>query len=232
MDRRIFNNLFLREKIVLMITLILFWVLTITVKSEDVVYNFDYTGKEEVLEIKYGGWYKVEVWGGQGGYGLCNGGRCGSALGYGGYSEGIVFLKRGEKIYINVGGRGTNGTYRVNSAGGYNGGGNGSWDGSDDESSAGGGGATHIAFESGLLKDLSDKRDQVLIVAGGGGGSSWSYTAGAGGGFRGATNGTTNPTEVSQTTGYAFGQGQNASGAADSDGVGGGGGGWYGGYSA
>ena len=230
MDRRIFNNLFFYEKIVLMISLILFCVLPITVKAEDVIYNFDYSGKEEVLEIKYGGWYKVEVWGGQGGYGLCNGSRCGSALGYGGYSEGVVFLKRGEKLYINVGGKGTNGTYRANSAGGYNGGGNGSWDGSDDESSAGGGGATHIAFESGLLKELSDKRDQVLIVAGGGGGSSWSYTAGAGGGYRGATNGTTNPTEVSQTTGYAFGQGQNASGAADSDGVGGGGGGWYGGY--
>lgn len=35
----------------------------------------------------------------------------------------------------------------------------------------GGGGATHVATKDGLLKDLSDSRDSIIIVAGGGAGA-------------------------------------------------------------
>lgn len=53
---------------------------------------------------------------------------------------------------------------------------------------AGGGGATHVAFETGTLSSLEQKKDQILIVAGGGGGSTGSngyYCGGDGGGTTG-----------------------------------------------
>ncbi len=114
-----------------------------------------------------------------------------------------------------------------NVAGGYNGGGRGTGDGGDDgpcEGSGGGGGATHIAKNTnrGVLANYKDYQKEVLIVAGGGGGASFVYAPGDGGGLTGGTNNTTNQSPVNQTTGYAFGRGQDASGVADSDGVGGG----------
>ena len=179
------------------------------------------------------GYYQLEVWGAQGGSSLNNNVIYATNVGYGGYSTGVVALTKGEKLYVYVGGKGTNGTKSTNVSGGYNGGGSGTYDGSDDESAGGGGGATHIAKVTGLLSTLSStvNREKVLIVAGGGGGSSWTYAAGAGGGIYGTTTSGTSTSYPTQTSGYAFGKGQNASGTGDNDGVGGGGGGWYGGYS-
>lgn len=193
-------------------------------------FEFDYTGREQIVTIAIGGTYKLEIWGAQGGSALCNNSIYANNFGYGGYSTGLMTFESGDKLYINVGGRGVNGAYRVNVAGGYNGGGSGTNDNADDESSGGGGGATHIALKSGLLASLDGSRDSVIIVAGGGGGSSYTNAAGAGGGFTGGFTSQTNQNAVNQSVGYAFGKGQNASGVAASDGVGGGGGGWYGGY--
>ena len=118
---------------------------------------------------------------------------------------------------------------------------------------AGGGGATHIATVSGLLKNLSGYKNtggtnvskEILIVAGGGGGlSTLSFNAGVGGGINGGIgmsyeSGPNNP-GGSQTAGYSFGQGQNGrsvsncltiGASGNCEGNGGGGGGWYGGYS-
>ena len=110
---------------------------------------------------------------------------------------------------------------------------------------AGGGGATHISYISGMLSELSTHQsdNQILIVAGGGGGGRDQQNAseisahadgGSGGGFSGgypygkalrgwAWGYMTAVVPGNQTTGYAFGLGQSASGNSAS------GAGWYGG---
>ena len=204
--------------------------------SVGVKYNFTNINKsyttpgEQKYTIPTTGTYKLEVWGAQGGsfsdtiYG-----------GYGGYSKGLMHLKKDTILYINIGGTATS------TASGYNGGG------SSNNKNKGGGGATHIATVSGLLSTLSSKTSNILIVAGGGGGSdNWSTGAlgGNGGGIQGTsatittdktfkyatggsqTTGGTNYTTGSYTaTNGSFGQG----GASQSAYGGGGGGGYYGG---
>ena len=209
----------------------------VTLVSTEISANeFDYTGDEQEFIAPKSGYYKLETWGASGGMSLCDGLACENAPGYGAYSTGNVYLNKGEKLYINVGGEGNIGNLTACALGGYNGGGAGTNDSgscgraSDNEASGGGGGATHIALESGVLSTLENKQSSVLIVAGGGGGASWTYATGNGGGYIGGITSQTNSNAATQSSGYAFGQGQNASGYADSDGVGGAGGGWYGGY--
>ena len=194
------------------------------------VSNFDYTGEEQTYTASKSGIYLIETWGASGGCALNNGVTNCTKISYGGYSSGTTFLTAGNTLYINVGGKGTNGILKSNSPGGYNGGGYGTWDNSDDESSGGGGGATHIALRTGLLSTLENYKNDIIMVSGGGGGQSWTNAAGSGGGYKGVTTSTTNQSEVSQDKGYAFGKGQDAKGTASNDGVGGGGGGFYGGY--
>ena len=193
-------------------------------KSNEIV--FSYTNSEQFFKVPYTTNYILEVWGAQGGGSLAASAYQAPA-GYGGYSVGKISLNKDDILYINVGGKGTDGIFRADAPGGYNGGGAGSWDKGDDEAAGGGGGATHIALESGLLSEFENKRDKILIVAGGGGGKSWKSGGGSGGGF---TGGSPDSRVANQTSGYAFGQGQNATGIGDSDGHGGGGGGYYGGY--
>lgn len=160
--------------------------------------DFDYTGKEQVFDVVKGGYYKLETWGAQGGS---------SSGGYGAYAVGYTFLKPHEKLYINVGGQG--GT----NAGGYNGGGGVC-------NAYAGGGATSIAKRSGILRNLSNYKQDVLIVSGAGGGYGMSYAGGHAGGIRG-NNG------AGQDIGY--GGSQTAAGSSGVNGRGGGGFG-YGGY--
>ena len=214
--------------------------------SGETVFNFDYTGGEQTFITPVSGTYKLETWGAEGGYGITKG--LHSQGGYGGYSEGKVYLKAGEKLYINVGQGGVNGEENYASCTdisylrtSYNGGGTGSvncncnW--------GGGGGATHIAKKSGLLSDLEKVKNDILIVSGGGGGGgicvnqnqvdSYQNGASAGGFIGNAVNGScadNAPTGGTQTSGGKghynevkgyFGQG----GTYGS----GGGGGFYGG---
>lgn len=196
------------------------------------VYNFEYIGDEDIFDTPCTGQYKIEVWGAQGG---------GSEGGAGAYSSGLIELTEGEKLYINVGSQGSG------ADGGYNGGGTGG-SGNGQEAYAGGG-ATHIATTSGLLSELVDSKDSVIIVAGGGGGSGSDTGAlgGSAGGYIGndgydvvnrsykAYNGTgaTQTTAGRTYNGGAncgvgsFGSGGNYCNA--SYGGAGGGGGWYGG---
>ncbi len=107
----------------------------------------------------------------------------------------------------------------------------------------GGGGATHIATQSGVLSSLSSTTNSILVVAGGGGGtydgSSSPSAYGHGGGYVGQTGNARSTGYVSyggtQTSG---GRCSNASGGTGEFGQGGrggssvgpgGGGGWYGG---
>ena len=202
---------------------------------KNTLWEYDYNGTdgtdgtEQTFKVPYTGYYKLETWGAQGGMALCNNKLCGIP-GYGGYSTGVVYLTKGQTLYINVGGKGQNGLYKANANGGYNGGGSATWDNHDDESGGAGGGATHIATTSGLLSTLENNKDSILIVSGAGGGNSWTYAPGSGGGHKGSYTSTTSQLEVSQTTGYAFGKGQDAVGNGGDDGIGGPGAGYYGGY--
>ncbi|MBQ8131470.1 MAG: hypothetical protein IJ193_03175, partial [Bacilli bacterium] len=151
------------------------------VEEEDVYeteeYTFDYTGGEQVFTVPYDGEYTLEVWGAQGGKTSNYRG------GYGGYSRGIISLKKNKKIYINIGGAGKTAILEAQS-GGYNGGGagNGGECNNTYRYAAPGGGATHIAYTTGTLNKLASFKgtlvnnsyynsNQILIVAGGGGGA-------------------------------------------------------------
>ena len=200
-------------------------------------YVFDYTGGEQTFTVPKTGYYKLEVWGAQGGYGYSET----YYGGYGGDSTGSIKLTKGDRLYINVGGSGINGSTQTSGAkaGGYNGGGT-SY-GTTSKYVGSGGGATHIATQSGLLSSLSSAISSVLIVSGGGGGagyeSSWSSTGGSGGGIIGAKGTTTSTTYTkvgeggTQTSGGSSYQGTSIFGQAanaTSDSIGGGGG-FYGG---
>ncbi|MCR5483562.1 MAG: prepilin-type N-terminal cleavage/methylation domain-containing protein [Bacilli bacterium] len=224
--------------------------------SENYSFDFNYNGGEQSFVATCNGKYRLEVWGASGGVNIGNS----SDFGKGGYSVGSINLDAGTKLYINVGGAG-NDSNKDNQplkkgTGGYNGGGSGGagCKKSDElyfTSGAGGGGATHIATVSGLLKSLEMYKDtagenssnEILIVAGGGGGYSMGLQAGAGGGFKG-TDGSVRTIDGykiggiskggTQFDGYKFGEGQSANDRTIStswgaEGQGGGGGGWYGG---
>ncbi len=134
------------------------------------------------------GYYKLETWGAAGGIALTGSGstwnaRTNNKVGYGAYSVGIVNLSKNNALYINVGGKGKTPTNPqvTYTDGGYNGGGQGGYfvDTSNFSTrgvagGGSGGGATHIATRSGLLKDLSSYKATILIVSGGGGGSGYS----------------------------------------------------------
>lgn len=84
-------------------------------------------------------------------------------------------MNKGDKLYINVGGKGLSSNSSTNGIllGGYNGGGNAYVIASSCSNAAGsGGGATHISLASGLLSSFETKIDNILIVAAGGGGGS------------------------------------------------------------
>ena len=195
--------------------------------------DFEYTGEEEVYVVPKTGTYKLETWGAQGGdiidpyHG-----------GYGGYSSGYITLNEGDKLYINVGGKGysskTTSSY-VKTQGGYNGGGFGYQ--TTDLYAAGGGGATHIATKSGLLSTLSDSLDSILIVSSGGAGaygySFYFWNGNSGGGIVGGYSNDISSAGT-QTKGFAFGQAgdsETTSNWGSSTNRSGGGSGLYGGQS-
>ena len=197
------------------------------------------TGSVQTFTAPISTSYKLEVWGAQGGG---NGGK-------GGYSIGNISLISSNNLYIYVGGKGGNNSDIYNGgSGGYNGGGDGGNGHTSHYGGAGGGGATHIAITTnrGELKNYVNNKSEIRIVAGGGGGLAVNAQ---GNGHGGGTNG--NSTQScgwkgagifsipggTQTTGYAFGQGQNGitntvGGLCGEEGAGGGGGGWYGGFAS
>ena len=105
--------------------------------------------------------YKLEVWGALGG------GWGGHANAPGGYSVGWRNISKNQILYIVCGGKGVdNSNYADGTS--YNGGGI-NVSGIPWVNGAGGGGATHIATATGLLKDLVDNKEAVICVAGGSG---------------------------------------------------------------
>ena len=84
----------------------------------DNTWDFDYTGGEQTFTVPTTGTYKLETWGAQGGsinetyYG-----------GYGAYSFGNIKISQNDKLYINIGGQGSDYSLDKLAPGGYNGGG-------------------------------------------------------------------------------------------------------------
>ena len=163
------------------------------------LYDFRYTGSVEQFIAPVSGTYRLEAWGAQGGDAPENisGNRKMDFVegGKGGYSVGNVFFKKGQIVYVVVGGKGKELNNSPNGAiakGGYNGGGA-ALSGGTTNNQGSGGGATHFAINNNLgeLKNYNNNQDDVLLVAGGGGGSYnslsiyyYSY-GGAGGGENG-----------------------------------------------
>ncbi|MDD3392433.1 MAG: glycine rich domain-containing protein, partial [Bacilli bacterium] len=152
------------------------------------------------------GYYKLEVWGASGDF-FTKSTRTYPG-GEGAYVSGNIYLQKGDKLYIYVGGSGaSSGANRR-----FNGGGYGTTD---------GGGATDIRIGSGSLYNR-------VIVAGGGGGSggaSLSYQSGC---RYGGGNNTYYEYEGSVGS-FGIGGNGTSSGSSRTNG-GGGGGGWYGGH--
>lgn len=145
------------------------------------VWDYEYSGDEQIYYVKKSGNYKIEAWGAQGGNTPNYKG------GYGAYTVGSIELNKGDKLYINIGGQPS---YACNNLieGGYNGGGSAKTTSNNDKAGAGGG-ATSVAFISGLLKNLASSQEEIITVAAGGGGAydydMYSSSGGAGGGITG-----------------------------------------------
>ena len=170
------------------------------------------------------GTYQIQLWGARGGSSCRNGVANGSDRG--GYTVINVVLTKGQTIYFAVGGHGANNAFTNMSGanvnpGGWNGGGNGYTDAALEEGSftsayregsGGGGGATAVYTAlagNGQLSSYSGRKGSILGVAGGSSGANYEGSDGYGGGTRGG-NGNYGGT---QTTGYAFGRGESATGA-------------------
>lgn len=153
------------------------------ISDKKVQYTYNYTGDVQTFTAPADGVYTLEAWGASGGDGYDDSvdrETTSSVAGNGGYSKGNISLKKGQKIYVFVGGAGKYGagTNRFGGpAGGYNGGGDGGV-----ADSGSGGGMSHISTTNNPAT-TSWNPDGTLLVAGGGGGADNS------GGSRGSDDG-------------------------------------------
>ena len=212
------------------------------------IYPYQADAYTKTIEVT--GYYKLQVWGAEGGYGSTH--STSYPGGKGGYSEGVVKLFKNDTIYIHTGGVGNDGTSTAGiKTGGTNGGGNSGY-----YRSGSGGGGTDIRIKPSTAPAATnyDTYYARVIVAGGGGGGAYysNYYGGYGGGTTGQNgkgyNTTYNAKGGSQTTGGAagyygtsssykgtpgsFGEGGAANTISSTNNYGrsaGGGGGWYGG---
>jgi len=153
------------------------------------VWNYSFTGT--IISNTFpAGTYVLECWGaGAGRSQVACGCNNGVESGRGGYSRGIIVLTASTQLFVCVGGYQHFPTILSNNGvhpGGFNGGGIGI------RRFGGGGGATHIARQGGLLTSLANlpERNNILLVAGGGGGGCLAYTGGrmgCGGGLSGVS---------------------------------------------
>lgn len=219
-------------------------VYTITYTRETIEQDtFDYQGPGRFEFVAPAStWYKIQLWGAQGGQGRTNwtlkhpGGK-------GAYTEGEIFLEKGQELFFYIGGKGQAGGIPAGSAklkcaggaAGYNGGGKGANDSNCDsapEPGGGGGGASDVRLVDApgeeYWNDFESLKSRIMVAAGGGGGH-FSYAGIAGGTQHGViARGNYTYSYANQVDGYDFGVGQN--GVSSSYGGGGSGGGYFGGY--
>lgn len=168
--------------------------------------NFSYTGSQQSDSVPYTGWYKVEVWGAEGGNGQDSGSGVG---GKGGYTTGIVWLTSGTTLYAYIGQQGikySSGNYAPATFNGGGGGGQNYLCSSSAVRGGSGGGASDIRIGGTTYYER-------LIVAGGGGGGS------ARSGINGGAGGGTTGTDGGGGTGGGKGGTQTAGGSAGTTGI-------------
>ena len=132
-------------------------------------YNYTYNGSYQEFTAPITAKYRIETWGAAGGSNVNSSG------GNGGYSEGLISLTKGDKLYIYVGEKGKTKAYNnygdsylVN--GGYNGGGNGYLSRTTcNQYVSSGGGATDIRLVSGDWNSNQSLASRIMVAAGGGG---------------------------------------------------------------
>jgi hypothetical protein len=158
------------------------------------IYNCPYSGKAVSLTLPKGT-YKLECWGASGGC-LTSSYRTNYREGVGGYSTGVLILKKNTVLYCYAGGAGTTGTTNV--PGGFNGGGRAN---ATNRNTTSGGGASDIRISQDSLYA------RVIVAGGGGGGRDGGNQSNYAVSFRGAAGGTTgfqggawNTSSVTQST--------------------------------
>ena len=176
--------------------------------------EYYYTGTVQTFIAPVNGWYKVQLWGAQGGYDSPGTGQGGK----GAYVGGEVHVNAGTKLYVYVGAPGANST--TGTGAGYNGGAN---SGGEHGYSGSGGGATDIRISSG---DWTDGLGSRIAVAAGGGGGGCNGNGGYGGAL---TGGNGQPGGSGGGQNYGGNKARFGVGGTPSPDGGGGGGGWYGG---
>ena len=141
--------------------------------------TFNYTGKPEEYTVPSDGYYYIELEG-------ASGGASKAYAGLGAKTSGYIKLKKGEKLYFYVGGKGTTASSNVEyTSGGFNGGG------SANHQAGTGGGATDVRLTSGSWDDMSSLISRIMVAGGGGGGAIFNdyVTGGDGGTLYGADGG-------------------------------------------
>ncbi|MFR8269196.1 MAG: glycine-rich protein, partial [Oscillospiraceae bacterium] len=210
---------------------------TIITKRE---YEYKYTNKAQTFKAPETGYYKIELWGAQGGY----------SQGKGAYTSGEIYLDKNEMLYVYTGGKGV--TPDSTAIGGYNGGGNTIK--VNGKSGGTGGGATDVRLVGGTWNDATSLRSRIMVAGGGGGSAilgnsgligqdgnvlSYEYYTSIGKGgsqtYGGAVP-TLDTCTTSNGTAGGFGYGGTGGGSSPSNvetgGGAGGGGGYYGGSGA
>ena len=212
---------------------------TITIPYTE-VNEYSYRARTQTMNVAVTGYYKLQVWGAQGGsVKTSDNNQTYGTGGKGGYATGVIALTSGDVLYVHTGGHPNDIKYTTNAniryAGGINGGGygRGFYYSGIATVAAGGGGATDIRINT-------DSLYARVIVAGGGSGSTCSDAlcttgtngyAGGGATSLGASGYTASISAAGENAG--FGYGANSTGlTTNSYGSPGGGGGFYGGGSS
>ena len=99
--------LFWKSRMAIFIFLIAFFCSIINVKAVAVgtQYMYDYTGEYQTFTAPESTWYKIELWGARGGQGRTNW-TLKQKGGAGAYTSGEIYLEKGTKLYVYVGGNG------------------------------------------------------------------------------------------------------------------------------
>lgn len=144
------------------------------------------------------GYYLIELWGGKGGTGYNNNASYGLS-GSEGYVNGIIYINANQKIYITLGGNGSNGTSTSSvTSGGVLGGGNSASGG------GGGGGYSAVGLDITSINLSNVTSNNILLIAsgGGGGGARTSALTNSGSGGAGGNINNSNTTSYSNGTIY------------------------------
>lgn len=136
-----------------------------TLSTSTITKEFTYTGDVVEYVVPASGTYKLELWGASGGDKDAYKG------GLGAYTSGYIYLSKGTKLYLYIGGAGIEGT----TSGGFNGGS--SIEAGQEKYGSPGGGATDIRITSGAWNDFDSLKSRIMVAAGGGGANNRNITS-------------------------------------------------------